>query len=157
VAIPPQILPIGIIAVLSICIDATKNAVAVMTRINVVPVEELCDQHLLSEYKGIFTIPKKLISGKLTLEYPNRPDHYVIGAGHEKFFTNKLRFLFNRAELLDEELILRGLPAVWDWPEHYFATIRYWNDWRPQKWDLRHNRRVLEEKRPKNAKWSDYV
>jgi len=44
-----------------------------MTRINVVPVEELCDQHLFSEHRELTRIPNGIRDGKLKTEYRDAP------------------------------------------------------------------------------------
>jgi hypothetical protein len=48
-----------------------------MTRINLVAVETLYDQHLLSEHREIKRIPNVIKSGKEKLE--NIPNQYVLG------------------------------------------------------------------------------
>lgn len=130
-----------------------------MTRINVVPVTELCDQHLLAEHRELVRIPNGLQSGKLKFEYLDRPDQYVLGEGHVKFFTNKLRFLYNRYQELDDECIKRGFNTTYMWPEHFMnnTTLRYWDDYRPTKWALRLNRDRIEERMPRNARHTAYV
>lgn len=79
-----------------------------MTRINVVPVEILCDQHLLAEHREMARIPNCLLSGRLKYDYADRADDYVLGKGHIKFFSNKLGWLRQRYDQLHAECIARG-------------------------------------------------
>jgi len=61
-----------------------------MTRINCIPVEELHNKHLLVEYRElprVFTLAHNAIEkGRW-----ESPAAYVLGAGHVKFFYNKLK------------------------------------------------------------------
>lgn len=129
-----------------------------MTRINVVPVSELCDQHLLAEHRELTRIPNGLIDGRLKFEYPDRPDEYTLGAGHIKFFTDKLRFLYARYQFLDEECVKRGFNVQHIWPPYFMnkTTLRYWNDYRPDNRALRLNRARIEERMPAKARWTEY-
>ena len=49
-----------------------------MTRINVVQVQELCDQHLLAEWRELTRIPNGVVTGKfiheitITMKHPNK-------------------------------------------------------------------------------------
>jgi deoxyribonuclease (pyrimidine dimer) len=57
-----------------------------MTRVNCIPVRELCDKHLLSEYRElprVFTWLEKVIEKN---NRPRIPAHYVLGTGHMSFF-----------------------------------------------------------------------
>ena len=80
-----------------------------MTRINVLNVEDLTNDHLLAEYKEI-TRPfnkayKRLLSGKLDF---TRYDSYRLNTGHETFFFDKLQWLYHRYHQLRDELLRRG-------------------------------------------------
>lgn len=129
-----------------------------ITRINVVPVTELCDQHLLAEHRELVRIPNDLLAGKLQFQYQDRPDQYVTGEGHVKFFTNKLRYLYARYQELDDECIKRGLTTTYAWPVNFMnhTTLRYWDDYKPTKWAMRMNRERIAEKMPKSACWTEY-
>lgn len=81
-----------------------------MTRINVVPVEELENIHLMAEYREL---PRIFGLAKNYFNSPNRDDStipptYRLGSGHVKFFYNKLLWLSNRQEQLVNELLKRG-------------------------------------------------
>lgn len=60
-----------------------------MTRINLVPVEELADQHLLAEYREL---PRCL--NKPTRSPSDFPV-YVLGKGHVKWAEAHQKFLLN--------------------------------------------------------------
>lgn len=90
-----------------------------MTRINVVPVQELENIHLLAEYREL---PR--IFGLATRFYhsPQRndktlPKEYTLGKGHVKFFYNKLFWLAQRQKNLVNELIKRGYNIQFTSPE----------------------------------------
>lgn len=125
-----------------------------MTRINVIPVTDLCDQHLLAEHRELVRIPNSLLSGKLSFQYDDRPSEYTLGAGHVKFFTNKLRFLFTRYQSLHEECLCRGFKVNYMWPENFLnhTTLRYWDDYIPTRSALYQNRVRINEKMPAKAR-----
>lgn len=77
-----------------------------MTRINVVPVQELVREHLIAEYREIVRV------FALARKYPNKlpndiPPEYTLGKGHVKFFYNKLGFVLNRYHELINEMVDR--------------------------------------------------
>lgn len=81
-----------------------------MTRINLIPVEELHRLHLQGEMKEItrvFGLARKaqfeVIRGKRKL-----PPEFVLGTGHVSFFYNKLKFIADRYEQLTKEMQRRG-------------------------------------------------
>lgn len=81
-----------------------------MTRVNLIPVEELTRQHLQGEYKEIvriFGIARKAQFEYLRGKY-KIPSEYTLGAGHCKFFINKLKFITDRYESLVAEMQRRG-------------------------------------------------
>lgn len=130
------------------------------SRINVVPVNELCDQHLVAEHKCIAAIPKSVLAGSLYLQC-DRPYEYVVcGEGHLKFFTDKLQYLYTRYNELDDEATKRGLKvAPFDWPKQFLnrTTLHYWNPYRPTRSALFQNRKHLKDNAPIKAKHSAYV
>lgn len=133
-----------------------------MTRINVVPVTELCDQHLLAEHREITRIPNMLISGKLKFHYDDRPGDYTLGAGHVKFFTDKLTFLLERYILLQKECELRRFNVSWKFPsdgELLFASssnTEFWKNYFPSERALRINRERIQVRMPSNARFTPH-
>ena len=77
-----------------------------MTRINLLPVKELSDQHLMAEYRELPRIVNAVICGRLS--GAGAPKNYVLGTGHVKFFANKIDFLYTRYTKIWDELIYRG-------------------------------------------------
>lgn len=83
-----------------------------MTRINLVPVHELADQHLMAEYREITMVPAAL-RRSLRTKTPaailkSIPANFTLNTGHVRFFYNKLRYLAWRYCCLTEELAARG-------------------------------------------------
>lgn len=92
-----------------------------MTRINLVPVRELTDQHLFAEFREIKMVPKSLRRSLLAkvklygygrtaeLQLLHRiPKAYTLNTGHVSFFYDKGAYLFNRYDEIREELTRRG-------------------------------------------------
>lgn len=75
-----------------------------MTRINVVPVEELTNPHLLAEWREL---PRMAGFARRCAD-GTRPADYVLGSGHMKFFLDKGVFLEMRHIELTIELKRRG-------------------------------------------------
>lgn len=84
-----------------------------MTRLNLVLVQELMDQHLFAEWREIKMVPKSLkrslsargVQGVLRMI----PQHYTLNTGHVSFFYDKGEYLRKRYALLTEELKRRGV------------------------------------------------
>lgn len=115
-----------------------------MTRINLVPVEELVDAHLIAEYRElprIFTLAK---------EVDDIPDTYRLGTGHMKFFYNKLGFLFNRQFDIWVEMLDRGFnpsfPPSTLLSNFYEDKLKLWNYWTPSEEDIALSRSRVEER-----------
>jgi deoxyribonuclease (pyrimidine dimer) len=106
-----------------------------MTRINVVPVKELMDQHLLAEVREITRLPKNLSQSLNRKSGPLKdteiPLEYVLGKGHVKHFLNKFKWLEHRFIALLNECESRGFNIT-----HKDSTIfqnvpsKYYNDWK---------------------------
>lgn len=82
-----------------------------MTRINLIPVEELSDQHLLAEHREIKRIPNVILSGRYSLDW--QPSQYVLWPWHCKFFYDKNEFLRFRYQELYLECIKRWFNVRW--------------------------------------------
>lgn len=107
-----------------------------MTRINTIPVTELARQHLIAEYREIgriFDVACRAERRGYTPATYKIPTDFCLGAGHVKFFTDKLVFIENRFSDLVLEMQNRGYnpqftslagkerPKNPDW----------YNDWQP--------------------------
>lgn len=84
-----------------------------MTRINLVPVQELTDQHLFAEFREIKMIGPSLrrsiaAHGKQGA-FDRIPSEFTLGKGHVCFFYNKGAYLAARFDELRQELDLRGV------------------------------------------------
>ena len=122
-----------------------------MTRINVVPVEELCDKHLRAEFREITRIPNCVARGRYNLK--GAPDRYTLGKGHVKFFYTRLAWLRTRYIDVYEECLRRGFNMNFIWPDYQFHYTLY-NGWRPTEEALRINRQRIKQRMPKNAKFT---
>lgn len=83
-----------------------------MTRLNLIPVHKLTDQHLFSEWREIKMVPKALrrsissrgVDGALACV----PPKFTLGTGHVRFFYDKGAYLHVRYQFLTNELARRG-------------------------------------------------
>jgi deoxyribonuclease (pyrimidine dimer) len=82
-----------------------------MTRINIINVEDLTDQHLIAEYREIFMIGPALQRSLNSKNWDPEsiPKEYCLGKGHVKFFYNKGQYLHKRYLLLISEMKKRGM------------------------------------------------
>jgi len=127
-----------------------------LTRINVIPVKELTDQHLIAEYREIFMVGSAL---QKSLSSPNWdknriPKVLTLGTGHVMFFYDKGRYLYKRYLKIRDEMIMRGFsPApdrgfkVEQWPTDYY------NDWTPTPRDEQVIRTRIEERIKMKPTW----
>lgn len=107
-----------------------------MTRINVIPVETLCDQHLLAEYTELAPVVLNVVNGKAR-NIKGAPKHYKLNTGHVLFFRDKLVYLIERYDQLVAELRARGYTV--NYPtlqnqinnENRSELSRYLNDYQP--------------------------
>ena len=79
-----------------------------MTRINLVPAENLADQHLFAEWREIKMVPaalrRSLRTKTIQSILKSVPSRYTLNTGHVTFFYNKMKFLTDRYEILSNEL-----------------------------------------------------
>lgn len=125
-----------------------------MTRINVVPVEELSDQWLLAEYREL----PRVIKGNYDIV--NAPEKYCLGKGHVKWAKKYSFWLLYRYDRLLKELKYRGFR-----PKHslYELVKTYGGDSSPvldyyvSDMDIEINRERLIEKyrmKPDFYRWT---
>ena len=127
-----------------------------MTRINILPVEELTDQHLMAEYREIFMIGSALqISRKSKNWDPKRiPDKFTLNAGHVMFFYDKGKYLYKRYDQIRVELKKRNFNL--DKSRHFKVTqfpTEYYNDWVPTKEDQSIVLKRIEERIQQKPEW----
>ena len=129
-----------------------------MTRINLVPVETLCDQHLLAEHRELKRIPNCLLKGMLQYDYADRPSNYVLGPGHVKFFTNKLAWLWKRYNELHSECLSRGFNVSYQFRNmelrHHGFPLE---EWEPTPNEVAVNQARITERMPKTPRFTPYV
>lgn len=123
-----------------------------MTRINCVPVEELCDQHLLAEYRELPRV-FGLVQGAIARgEQPHdrrNPLAYTLGRGHCRFFYPRLLFLHWRHLSLVKEAQARGFQLTFTYSlrgQHGDIPSAWWGDWEPGAAALALNRARLAER-----------
>ena len=129
-----------------------------LTRINIVPTEELSDQHLVAEYRELFMVGSALAR---TLKSPNRdkslssiPEKFTLNTGHVKFFYNKGKYLHKRYIALQEEMKARGMNPD---PERVFKREQWpdelYNDWTPSEQEQAILRERLQERIDQKPDW----
>lgn len=131
-----------------------------MTRINVVPEQELSDQHLAGEYHEIARVFE--LARKASLKYDPAllpKTEYTLGKGHVQFFYDKLSFISSRYVRLALEMRYRSykrqlvsgvdLRVVLEIIQSAHDAIPnpgWWNDYEPTPEALALNRLRLAEK-----------
>ena len=125
-----------------------------MTRVNLIPVKELSDQHLIREYQELPRCIKK------DMNLINAPTTYTLGTGHKKWGRRNWYFLLKRYKLLCEEMDFRGFTRNYDYislkrwfksayPKLYLKRIKY----TPTKRDIKISRDRIKEKLSQKPEW----
>ena len=125
-----------------------------MTRINLVPPSELCDQHLLAEHRELTRIPNAVAKGKFNLQ--GQPTDYKLGEGHVRFFFNKLAFLTRRYDELHLECKARGFNVQYIWPENLPQNAELWVDYQATPEALALNRERIALRLPIKARFTPH-
>lgn len=125
-----------------------------MTRINLVPAHELCDQHLLAEHRELTRIPNSVAKGKYNLA--GQPSDYKLGTGHVRFFFNKMAFLLRRYDELHAECRARGFRVQYIWPNHLPEDAALWQDYQPTMAALAANRQRIAERMPAKPRFTPH-
>ena len=134
-----------------------------MTRINLVPVCELANQHAFAEWREIRHIPKSLARSLNTQSIEKIlkkiPKEFTLNTGHVLFFYDKGAYLRKRYEQLTEELIARGYninrDAKFD-PDDIMYSPDWNGDYKPDERALAIIRERIAEKiamKPNFYKW----
>lgn len=140
-----------------------------MTRINLVPPEELMDQHLFAEFREIKMVPKSLARSIVASEgkRPNNaldyllariPKAYTLNTGHVSFFYDKGEYLRRRYAVLRAELERRGInfnrDSLLD-PDGVFDALdeRFRKDYDPTPEALALVRQRIQEKIALKPHW----
>lgn len=103
-----------------------------MTRINsAIPVKCLTDEMLLAEHREIKRLPSVLSKAIQCNSINKVPNKFCLGAGHVKFFLNKILFIFNRYNVIKNECILRKFNIT-DYSSNFLnIDNQYMNDYIP--------------------------
>ncbi|MDO5091438.1 MAG: pyrimidine dimer DNA glycosylase/endonuclease V [Cardiobacteriaceae bacterium] len=125
-----------------------------MTRINLVPPQTLCDQHLLAEHRELTRIPNAVARNNYRLD--GQPADYKLGTGHVRFFFNKLQFLEKRYTALHRECLARGFNVQNRWPDNLPDTPELWQDYTPTATALAANRARIAERMPAKPRFTPH-
>lgn len=125
-----------------------------MTRINVVPPQELSGKHLVAEYRELPRIFKLVHAAQARGETPasiGAPVEYTLGKGHVKFFYSRLGFVVARQRALIEEMIRRGYKPSYGAPMEILKGLRghWFNDYLPDDAALAINRQRILDRAPR--------
>ena len=121
-----------------------------MTRIDIIPVEEMHNKHVVSgvhEITRVYGLARKaqfdIIKGKRKI-----PEHYCMGQGHVAHFMNKLGFISKRYQELTAEMIRRGFKPNPISIEELEKGIdrRLFKDYNPTQEALEINRQRIAER-----------
>ena len=159
---------------------------SIMTRINLVPPQELMDQHLFAEFREIKMVPKSLRRSlraawqkefdkndsnefseqraKLAMDAVLKkiPKSFTLNTGHVSFFYDKSIYLEKRYESIIAELRKRGInfneQSRLD-PDGIFMEVdnRFRNDYVPTKEALFIIRSRIAEKIAMKPDWYRYT
>jgi len=135
-----------------------------LTRINIVPTEELSDQHLVAEYREIFMVGSSLQRSLKSPNWPKKkislPKTFTLNSGHVSFFYNKGLYLHNRYKQLVEEMKRRGMKPD---PNRKFKREQWpddlYNDWDPNDQELQIVRERIQQRldeKPDWYRWTSY-
>lgn len=110
-----------------------------MTRVNCVPVKELCNSHLVAEYHEML----RFRHAKAKIK--NIPPSYRMGKGHMKFFHDKGLYLAKRHKEIKKEMVRRGIASNLD------LDLSSWKDWQMNDWvpceeDMKISRNRIQER-----------
>ena len=122
-----------------------------LTRINLLNVEFLTNQHLLAEHREIKRIPNVIKSGKYNLD--NIPSSYTMGTGHVKFFYNKLKYLYERYEYIHRECLNRGFDVTYYGECFDNLPSELYNDYEPTFQECFISLQRINEKIAENPKF----
>lgn len=129
-----------------------------MTRINLIPVEELTDQHLMAEYRELPMIAKaleKTLGSKSGYQETKVSPTYILGTGHIYFFYNKRDYLVDRYISLVKELKCRKFnidPSTRNMSWEVFDSIAQ-VEWEPSSEEIEINRIRINDKISLKPDW----
>lgn len=80
-------------------------------RINIIPVKFLTDTHLRAEYREILMAPHYYLKSKNSkkgIDINKIPKSYILNTGHAYFWYDKFKFIKQRHDELEHEMIERS-------------------------------------------------
>jgi deoxyribonuclease (pyrimidine dimer) len=129
-----------------------------MTRINVVPVIELCNKHLFAEWREmprlVSNLDTTLNRKSSNFSWDEISPEYLLGKGHVKFFFDKFKWLHNRHIEITTELIKRGYELK-KTDSSIFKTVdgKFYGDYNVTLEALEINRNRINIRMPKKPTW----
>ena len=129
-----------------------------MTRINILPVSELYDQHLIAEYREITMVRaalKRTLVSKAGCNKSKINKNFTLNQGHVYFFYNKGKYLNNRYQELIKEMEYRGFKPNHNrkFPKEIFIKNNLYNDWNPTVEDYKIIRKRINSKIKEKPNW----
>lgn len=122
-----------------------------MTRINLVPVEELTDQWLVAEYREL----PRVLKGNISIK--DAPNHYVFGKGHIKWARKYALFTNKRMKQLVDEMHYRGFKTNFSADLSKYITDDLKNEYQPSLIDVQLSKERLifkYNKKPNFYRWT---
>lgn len=132
-----------------------------MTRINLVHVKELADQHLMAEYRELprvfGAVRKHINDGKRVTDF-KIPPYFVLGKGHVTFFYDKLTFLVERHFDIVLECLRRGINISKTEINDISDISKEWcGQYLPNAQEIETSRSRLIEKLMMKPKWYKFT
>ena len=129
-----------------------------MTRINIIDVSELTDQHLIAEYREITMVPgslKRTLVSKIGYQEKRVPKKFTLNGGHVYFFYNKGKYLNYRYLEIRNEMKSRGFNPDPNrkFPIDIFKNNGLYNDWMPTIEDQKIIRQRIAERISTKPDW----
>ena len=129
-----------------------------MTRINILPVRELYDQHLIAEYREITMVPAALgrsLNSKNGVDKSKIFSKYTLGKGHVYFFYDKGKYLDERYSQIILEMKRRGFNCDPNrkFPKEIFIENKLYNDWAPTIEDYKIIKKRIDDKINQKPNW----
>lgn len=110
-----------------------------MTRINIIPPEELMDQHLIAEYRETRLLTQNLrrsFQSKNGMDKTKIPKQFTLNAGHILFFKDKGEYIRKRYDQLQAEMRNRGFTPTFPEIDTTIWPNGFKNDWVPSERDM---------------------
>ena len=120
-----------------------------MTRINVIPVEQLSNGFLSCEHYEIIRVYHCVEAAILRGETPDdwrNPPTYRMGAGHVRFFYPRLGYIRRREVEIQVEMLFRGIPLIREQYDTSAIPSLWFQDWEPDEEARIANRKRLAER-----------